>query len=109
MFSTDLLSDYDCVITDGNARTTGTSFRAYTQISDLGLLSPKDINTVKYASDEGIKHRKQSELLVLDRLPLKHLQYIVCYSDVVKTKVEALFITHSVTFGVYIGAGNYYY
>ena len=109
MFSTNLLSEYDCVISDGNARTAGTSFRDYSQLSDLDHLTPKDINTAKYASDDEVKRRKQSELLVLNKLPLKHLQYIVCYSDVVKTKVEALLTTHSVTCGVYIGAGNYYY
>ena len=109
MFSTNLLAEYDCVISDGNARTAGTSFRSYTQLSDLDLLTPKDINTHKYAHDTEVKRRKQSELLVLDRLPLKHLLYLVCPSNEVKLKVEALKTTHGVNCGVCIGGGNYYY
>jgi hypothetical protein len=109
MFSTNLLAEYDCVITDSNARSSGTRFASYTQLSDLELLKPKDINTAKYAYDDEIKRRKQSELLVLNKLPLKHLLYIVCYSHTVKSKVEPILATHSVTVDVYIGAGNYYY
>ena len=109
MFSTNLLAEYDCVISDGNARSRGTTFKTYTKLSDLDILSPKDINTVKYAYDEAVKRRKQAELLILNRLPLKHLLYIVCHSAMVKTKVEALLTTHSAKIGVYIGAGNYYY
>ena len=90
MFFTNLLAEYDCMISDGNARSHGTTFRAYIELSDLDILSPKDINTVKYAYDEAVKRRKQAELLILNRLPLKHLLYIVCHSAMVKTKVETL-------------------
>ena len=109
MFSTSLLNDYECVISNGNARSPDTSFQVFIELNDLDLLNPRSINTVKYASNQVTKRHKQSELLVLNELPLKHLQYIVCYSSVVKNKVEKLLTTHSVNCRVYIGAGNYYF
>ena len=77
MFSTNLLEDCHCVISDGNARSDGTIFREFLAIDDLAILDPKCINTVKYADDAEVKRRKQAELLILDCLPLKHLRYIV--------------------------------
>lgn len=109
MFSTDLLADYNCVVSDGNARSCNTAFKEFMQLSDLDILNPRDINTVKYASNAEIKRRKQSELLVLEGLPLKHLLYVVCYSLDVKLKVQALLTTYSLNCGVYIGKGNYYF
>jgi hypothetical protein len=97
------------VISDGNARSDVTKFVKYSQLNDLDMLTPKYINTVKYASDAEIKRCKQSELLVLDKLPLKHLQRIVCYSHTVKSKVEALLTAHRVSSSVYIGSTNYYF
>lgn len=109
MFSTNLLAEYDCVITDGNARANGTVFRNFSQIDDLDILNPADINTFKYGHDLEVKRRKQAELLVLNELPLKHLSYIVCHLGPVKSKVEELLATHGLTSRVYIGAGNYYF
>ena len=71
IFSTELLSDYDCIISDGNARSTKTQFKQFKQLNDLDLLDNKSINTSKYAYDDEIKRRKQSELLVLNNLPFK--------------------------------------
>jgi hypothetical protein len=109
MFSTNLLTDYDCVISDGNARSAKTCFCQYKQLSDLNILDPRAINSLRYASDSEIKRRKQAEILVLKKLPLKHLAYIVCHSNLVKNKVNALLTTNSIRCGVYIGAGNYYF
>ncbi len=109
MFSTDLLAEFDCVLSDGNARSNGTTFKVFKQLSDLDFLNHRDINTLKFAHDDEIKRRKQSELLVLDRLPLKHLRYIICYSEIVKLKVQALLIAHGARRGVYIGRSNYYF
>lgn len=105
----DLLEDYDCVITDGNARTVGTSFREFGDISDLEILDPKSINTVKYASESEIKRKKQSEVLVHNFIGLEHLKCIICYSHAVKSKVEALISTHGVKCGVYVNVGAYYF
>lgn len=109
MFSTNLLSDYSCVISDGNARSAETTFVNFTHIDDLNILYPKDINTSQYANDSDVKRHKQSELLVLNKLPLKHLLRIICFSESVKSAVEKLLTTHGVNCGVYIGKGNYYY
>jgi len=109
MFSTNLLNDCSCVVSDGNARSTETIFVNFTHIDDLRLLYPKDINTSKYANNPDIKRHKQSELLVLNKLPLTHLLRIICFSESVKSRVEELLTTHSVNCGVYIGRGNYYY
>ena len=109
MFSPNLLINHQCVITDGNARSLRTKFKVYQALTDLNMLDPKSIKTLKYAHDEEIKRRKQAELLVLDFLSLKNLLYIVCFSNVVKTKIEALMTTHGINYGVYIGAGNYYF
>lgn len=111
LFSTNLLEEktYECVISDGNARSNVTKFVKYSQLSDLDMLTPEYINTVKYASNEEIKRCKQSELLVLNKLPLKHMLRIVCYSPIVKSKVEALLTAHSVSSSVCIGSTNYYF
>lgn len=109
MFSTNLLEDYDCVISDGNARTAGTRFRQYKNITDLEILDAKAINSVKYAKDEEIKRRKQAELLVYRKLPLKHLIYIICYSEMVRNEIEMLTNKYRIHCRVYRGAGNYYF
>ena len=109
IFSTELLSKYDCLISDGNARSTKTQFKKFSQLNDLDILDCKSINTSKYAHDDEIKRRKQSELLVLNKLPLHHLLRIICYSQAVKNKVETLLATHCTTCSVYVGLGNYYY
>ncbi|HLD91244.1 MAG TPA: DUF4433 domain-containing protein [Patescibacteria group bacterium] len=109
IFSTELLLQYDCLISDGNARSVKTQFKKFRQLGDLDILDCKSINTSKYAYDDEIKRRKQSELLVLNNLPLNHLLRIICYSEAVKNKVETLLTTHCTTCGVYVGLGNYYY
>jgi hypothetical protein len=109
MFSTDLLGEYECVIADGNARSNETVFVNFTQLNDLDVLNPKDINTLKYAANPEIKRRKQAEILVHNELPLKYLRYIICHSVDVKLTIEGLLTTHGVKCGVYIGRGNYYF
>jgi len=108
-FSTDLLEDHDCVISDGNARTSGTTFREFKEIADLEILDPKSISTVKYAHDVEIKRRKQAELLVHDFIGLEHLKCIICYNEDVKSKVTELISAHGVKCGVYINVGAYYF
>jgi hypothetical protein len=108
-FSTNLLAENDCVISDGNARTHETKFKVLKAIEDLGFIDAKSVNTVKYATDPEVRRRKQSELLVLDRLNLKHLLFIVCYSNEVKYKILQLLSANQVDSRVYIGGGNYYF
>jgi hypothetical protein len=109
MFSTNLLNDYSCVISDGNARSDLTNFKSYQDIDDLRILNAKNINTVKYASSQSTKRLKQAELLVLEKLPLKHLSYIVAFSEKAKHQITQLLTTHSIHSHVYVGASNYYY
>jgi hypothetical protein len=108
-FTADLLEDHDCVVSDGNARTNGTIFREFKEITDLEILDPKSINTVKYAHDAEIKRRKQAELLVHDFIGLEHLKCIICHNEDVKSKVMALISAHRVKCGVYVNVGAYYF
>lgn len=62
MFSTNLLGDYHCVISDGNARSDSTIFRKFLSIDDLTILDPKSINTIKYAYDDEVKRRKLKDV-----------------------------------------------
>jgi hypothetical protein len=108
-FYSDILEENECVITDGNARTSGTMFKSYNDISDLNILDSKSINTVKYADDPEVKRKKQSEVLVPNSIGLGHLKCIICHSEDVKTKVQSLISTHRVNCGVYVNAGAYYF
>lgn len=108
LFSTDLLTNYECVICNGNAASHGTTFKTFNQLSDLDMLTPKSINTHKYASDDNIKNQKQSELLVHDFIGLEHLRCIICYTENVKKKVKELADTHRIKCGVYCNRAFYY-
>lgn len=109
-FSSDILQAYPpCVISDGNARTGGTQFWVFTQLSDLDNLDAKGINSGKYADDEELKRRKQSEILILDFLPLTHLHHVICPSDMVKQQVEQMLGQAKIKASVWIGGSNHYY
>ena len=108
-FFSDILEENECVITDGNARTEGTMFESFKDISDLNILDSKSINTVKYADDPEVKRKKQSEVLIHNSIGLGHLKCIICYSEDVKTKVQSLISTHGVNCGVYVNVGAYYF
>jgi ssDNA thymidine ADP-ribosyltransferase, DarT len=108
-FSADILQELACVLSDGNARTQGTYFWEFKHLSDLDGLDIKAINTDKYAHDDEVKRRKQSEVLVLDFLPLTHLHHVVCPSIVVKQQVEQMLMQKNLQVGVYVGGTNHYY
>jgi hypothetical protein len=108
-FFSDILEENECVITDGNARTSGTMFKSYNDISDLNILDSRSINTVKYADDPEVKRKKQSEVLVHNSIGLGRLKCIICHSEDVKTKIELLISTHRVNCGVYVNIGAYYF
>lgn len=108
-FSFEVLNDLSCVIADGNATNTKTSFRAYGDITDLSILDIKAINSQSYANDEELKRRKQAELLILDFLPIMYLRYVICPSDMVKNTVERQLNTANISASVYVGKSSYYY
>ncbi|MCP4911481.1 MAG: DUF4433 domain-containing protein [Oligoflexia bacterium] len=108
-FSSDLLEDYDCVITDGNARSGNTQSIEYLNIESLELIDSKSVNTVKYAHDAEIKRKKQSEVLVYDFIGLEHLKCVICYDDGVKTTVSSIKSANSINCGVYVNANAYYF
>lgn len=89
-FEFEILKSRPCVITDGNAADVNSTFREFKSIDDLQILDPKSINTHLYAHSDEIKRRKQAELLVLDFLPIGHLKYIICPSDMVKISVDGM-------------------
>lgn len=108
-FSFDVLQSRPCVITDGNAADANTTFRKFNSIDDFQILDPKSINTHLYAHSEEIKRRKQAELLVLDFLPIEHLKYIICPSDMVKESVDGISQTVGRRIKTYVGRNSYYY
>ena len=109
MFSTNLLGDYHCVISDGHALTKGTIFRKFLAIDDLDILDPRCINTVKYADDAEVKRRKQAELLILDCLPLKYLHCIVTHGVEVRQAAAALLADCEIDCRVRTGRSNFYF
>lgn len=108
-FHSDILEDNECVLSDGNARSTVTHFKSFTNLADLEFLDNKSINTVKYGSKPEVKRKKQSEVLVYNFIGLENLKCIICFNEVVKSKVKALISTHGVNCGVYVNAGAYYF
>jgi hypothetical protein len=104
-----ILESRPCVITDGNAADANTTFREFNSVDDLQILDPKSINTHLYAHNEEIKRRKQAELLVLDFLPIEHLKYIICPSDMVKVSVDNMSQVAGQKIKTYVGRNSYYY
>ena len=108
-FSLDLLAQGGVVITDGNARSTTTAFRSFTQLTDLDLVDPKAINTVKYAADPELKRRKQAEVLVPERLSLKYAHDFIAYSPTARQRLLEIFDRCGTKFGVQVSPGNWYF
>ena len=108
-FSFDILTDLECVISDGNAADAKTSFKVLQSIDDLDFLDPKSINSQSYAHDNEIKRRKQAELLILDFLPISYLKYVICPSDMVKMTVDTNPLMANLRVKTYVGGKSYYY
>lgn len=107
-FSLNILTLGNMILSDGNARSHRTQFRLYTQIGDLDFLDFQAIKTVKYAHDDEVKRKKQSEVLVFEKLSLSHLVYITCYSEVAKTRVLAEMQKSAITSSVTINPSWYF-
>lgn len=90
-FSLDILTSGGVVIADGNARSTRTQFKVYTQINDFDFLDITAIRALKYAHDNELARKKQAEVLVPDTLQISQLLYITCYSESAKTRVLEIF------------------
>lgn len=108
-FSLDVLEGGAAVISDGNARSGTTKFRVAAKLTDLGLLDPKAINTVKYANDPEVKRRKQAELLILHQLPLKHLLDLICYSETAKARILEITYRYGKDYPVRIRPGTWFF
>ena len=108
-FSLNILESGNVVIADGNARSTATRFQIYTQLSDLDLLDPLAINTVKYAHDADLKRRKQAEILVLDRLPLTNLVDIICFSEEQRARALEILKQYGKNFKTQVLPGSWYF
>lgn len=110
-FSTNLLSEYDCVISDRNARSNDTIFREYSSIEDLEILNPKLINSHKYAKNgkESLAYKqKQAELLVLKFLPLKYMHSVICFDSMIQNKVSGILAKSPFSPYILVNRGFYY-
>lgn len=107
-FSLEILQVPGVVITDGNARSNSTAFRAYSGINALSIVDAKAVNTVKYAHDGELKRRKQAEILVPDRLPFAQVFDIVCFSDSARAKALKILDKFGTNKPVYVNPGWYF-
>ncbi len=108
-FSLEILTSPGVVITDGNARSNSTTFRAYTCIEDLAIVDAKAVNTVKYAHDGELKRKKQAEILIPDHLPFTQVFDIMCFSDSIRTKTLEILDKFGINKSVYVNPGWYFH
>ncbi len=108
-FSLNLLANNGVVITDGNARSSATQFRSFTQLSDLDFINPKAINSVKYAHSPELKRQKQAEILVPERLSLDHALEFICYSTSAQQRLLVMFVGCGKKFKICVSPGNWYF
>lgn len=86
-FSLDILEIKGTIISNGNARSDNTLFRAFNTLNDLDFLDVKGIQSVKWAGDNEAKRMKQAEILITDSLPISMLLDVICYSENARQKV----------------------
>ncbi len=108
-FSLNIFARGDIVFTDGNARSSVTVFRVYSQVTDLEILDRKAINTVKYANNPELKRRKQAEILVPDKLPLTYLVDFICYSENAKWSLLETLKHCDKKYNVQVLPGSWYF
>ena len=77
--SLDILGRPGVIITDGNARTKGTTFQEFRSVEGMKILDVKAIQSVKYALDPEMKRRKQAEILVPDLLSFSEVLDLICF------------------------------
>jgi hypothetical protein len=107
-FSLDILSSGGVVISNGNARAHETEFRLFKTIDDLKFLDIQSIRAVKYAHDGEVKRKKQSEVLIPDRLSVASIFEIICFSESAKSRVLAIQQKHGKKVGVKVNTGWYF-
>ncbi len=106
--SLNILNTPNMVISDGNARSKRTQFRIFTQIKDLDILDPSAINTVRYASNEERKRKKQAEILVPDFLNFSKVLDIICYSEQTQDLIVKLLGQFGIKRPVRVNPGWYF-
>jgi hypothetical protein len=87
-FPLDVLGLPGAVFSDGNARDGMTKFFPLEGIESLAVLDVATINRVNWAGDDEKKRRKQAEILIPDRLDLKYLIDILCFSEATRQRAK---------------------
>jgi hypothetical protein len=107
-FSLDILELPGVIISDGNARSDSTVFRRFSSIDDLGFLDVRTVLGVKYANDPEKKRRKQAEVLVPDRLDVRQILDIICYSEAARLAIERHAKKAGLCFKIHVNPGWYF-
>lgn len=107
-FSLNMLSMGEVVISDGNARANNTQFKVYTTINDLSFLDIASIRTVKYAHDAEVKRKKQSEVLIPNKLLMTYMLDIICFSENAQSRTLAILNEFGIRTRVMVKPGWYF-
>ena len=107
-FSLDILELPGVIISDGNTRSDSTVFRRFSSIDDLGFLDVRTVLGVKYANDPEKKQRKQAEVLVPDRLDVRQILDIICYSEAARLAIERHAKKARLCFKIHVNPGWYF-
>lgn len=84
LFDLTILQTPGCVISDGNAASDRTKFKVFSQLSDLDILNINAIATSKYGQytpENEQRRKKQAEVLIPNKLPLKQMLRILVFSS----------------------------
>jgi len=107
-FSLNILTTHGAVISDGNARSHGTSFYLFSGFDDLTNLNVKAINDVKWSGDSEKKRQKQAEILIPNLIPFSQVLDIICYSPRASKQVVDILQNLGITKTVRDNSGWYY-
>jgi hypothetical protein len=107
-FSLNILAEDGVIITDGNARSTGTQFRRFQSLDDLSILDVRAVNSVRYASDSEMKRKKQAEILFPDAISFSNVLDIICFSTTAQNRVLAILAKSGMKMSVKVNPGWYF-
>lgn len=88
-FSLNILGESGVLFSDGNAASSKTQFFEFIDLDSLSVLDAKAIQTVCYSGDQELKRKKQSEILIPNRVEVCNIFDILTFSNSAQSKVLA--------------------
>ena len=88
VFNNKLIYQEGTLFTDGNASVNGTKF--FSELEDLDKLNWNCLNSRYWSDFEDGKREIMAELLVPEKVDIKYIKNIYCYTEMTKKRVEEI-------------------